>query len=98
MASQEGREEPQENESLLFHSGQNTGVVCHFLLQEIFLTEGLNLSLPHCGQILYHLSREPLYYTGSRKKEHTASHAGPHGGARGGSESRKKGETMAKAG
>ena len=99
MALQEDREEAQENESLLFHSSQNTEVVCHFLLQEIFLTEGLNLSLPHCGQILYHLSREPPYYTtGSRKKEHTASHAGPHGGAGGGSESRKKGETMAKAG
>ena len=28
--------------------GKNTGVDCHFLLQEIFLTQGLNLGLPHC--------------------------------------------------
>ena len=34
---------------------------CHFLLQGIFLTQGLNLSLLnllHCGQILYHLSHQ----------------------------------------
>ena len=37
-------------------SRQNTGVGCHFLLQEIFLTQGLNPGLPHCRQILYHLS------------------------------------------
>ena len=37
--------------------GKNTGVGCHFLLQGIFLTQGLNLGLPHCGQILYHLSQ-----------------------------------------
>ena len=29
---------------------------CHFLLQKIFLTQGLNLGLPHCRQMLYHLS------------------------------------------
>ena len=29
---------------------------CHFLLQGIFPTQGLNLSLPHCGQTLYCLS------------------------------------------
>jgi len=93
VASQGDREEAQENESLLFHSGQNTGVVCHFLPQEIFLTEGLNLGLPHCRQILYHLSREPsCYTTGSRKKEHAAGHAEPHGGAGRGSGSRKKGK------
>ena len=28
--------------------GKNTGVGCHFLLQGIFLTQGLNLGLPHC--------------------------------------------------
>ena len=27
---------------------------CHFLLQEIFLTQGSNLGLLHCGRILYH--------------------------------------------
>ena len=35
----------------------NTGVSCHFLLQGIFLTQGLNpplLCLLHCRQILYH--------------------------------------------
>ena len=37
-------------------SGKNTGVGCHFLLQEIFPTQGLNLCLLHCRQILYHLS------------------------------------------
>ena len=29
---------------------------CHFLLQGIFPTQGLNLGLPHCRQTLYHLS------------------------------------------
>ena len=29
-----------------------------FLLQGIFLTQGLNPGLMHCGQILYHLSHE----------------------------------------
>ena len=37
--------------------GVNTGVGCHSLLQEIFLTQGLNLSLLHCRQVLYHLSQ-----------------------------------------
>ena len=36
--------------------GKNTGVGCHFLLQAIFPTQGLNPGLPHCRQILYHLS------------------------------------------
>ena len=38
--------------------GKNTGVGCHFLLQEIFLTQGLNLGLPHCRQVLYHLTNQ----------------------------------------
>ena len=38
--------------------GKNTGVGCHFLLQEIFPTQGLNPGLPHCGQTLYHLSHQ----------------------------------------
>ena len=42
-------------------SGKGTGVGCHYLLQGIFLTQGLNLDLPHCRQTLYHLSnREAL--------------------------------------
>ena len=32
--------------------GKNTGVGCHFLLQEIFLTQGSNLGLPHYRQTL----------------------------------------------
>ena len=38
--------------------GKNTGVGCHFLVQGIFPTQGLNLDLLHCialqRQILYH--------------------------------------------
>ena len=37
---------------------QNTGVGCHFLLQGIFPTQGLNLGLLHCRQTLYHLSHQ----------------------------------------
>ena len=36
--------------------GKNTEVGCHFLLQQIFLTQGLNPDLPHCRWILYQLS------------------------------------------
>ena len=36
--------------------GKNTGVGTHSLLQDVFLTQGLNLGLLHCRQILYHLS------------------------------------------
>ena len=35
----------------------NTGVGCH-LLHGIFPTQGLNPSVPHCRQILYHLSHQ----------------------------------------
>ena len=38
--------------------GKNTGVGCHSLLQGIFQTQGSNPSLPHCRQILYHLSHQ----------------------------------------
>ena len=40
-------------------SGKNSGVGCHFLLQEIFLTQGSNLRLLcllHCRWILYTVS------------------------------------------
>ena len=37
---------------------KNTGVGCHFLLQGIFPTQGLNPDLLHCRQILYHLSQQ----------------------------------------
>ena len=36
--------------------GRNTGVGCYFLLQGIFLTQGLNPHLLNCRQILYLLS------------------------------------------
>ena len=38
--------------------GWNTGVGCHFLLQGIFPTQGSNLGLLHCRQILYYLSHK----------------------------------------
>ena len=43
-------------------SRQDTGVGCHFLLQGIFPTQGLNLGLQHCRQMLHHLShhRSPV--------------------------------------
>ena len=41
-------------------AGKNTGVGCHFLLQGIFPTQGLNPGLLHCRQTLY-----PLSYQGS---------------------------------
>ena len=39
--------------------GRNTGVGCHFLLQEIFPTQGSNLSLLH-----WHVDSSPLTYLG----------------------------------
>ena len=42
--------------------GNNTGVGCHSCLQGIFPALGWNPGLPHCKQILYHLS-----YQGSPK-------------------------------
>ena len=43
--------------------GKNTGVHCHFFLQEIFPTHESNPGHPHCRWILYHLS-----YQGSALK------------------------------
>ena len=40
--------------------GKNTGVGCHFLIQRVFPTQGSNLCLLHCRQILYWVIREPL--------------------------------------
>ena len=42
--------------------GNNTGVCCHFLFQEIFPIQGLNLGLPQCRQMLYHLSHQGSPY------------------------------------
>ena len=36
---------------------KHTGVDCHALLQGIFPIQGWNPGLPHCRQILYHLSQ-----------------------------------------
>ena len=38
--------------------GESIGVGCHFLLQEIFPTQGLNMGLRHCRQMLYHLNHQ----------------------------------------
>ena len=38
--------------------GKNTGVCSHSLLQGIFPTQGSNMGLLHCRQILYHLSHQ----------------------------------------
>ena len=38
--------------------GKNTGMGCHALLQEIFPTQGSNLGLPHCRQIIHRLSHQ----------------------------------------
>ena len=55
----------------LFSSlGNNTGVGCHFLLQGIFLTQGLNPGLLHCRRILYRLSNQ-----GSPKRKRLKSNS-----------------------
>jgi len=46
--------------------GKNTGVDCHTVLQGIFPTQGSNPGLPHCRQILYHLSHQGSPYTETR--------------------------------
>ena len=43
---------------ILEWAGKNTGVGCHALLQGIFPTQGSNLVLPHCRQMLYRLSHQ----------------------------------------
>ena len=40
--------------------GKNTRVGCHFLLEGASLTQGLNPSLLHCRQTLYHLSHQGI--------------------------------------
>ena len=48
--------------------GKDTGVGCHFLLQGIFLIQGLNPGLLHCRKILYWLS-----YQGSPRTREEAT-------------------------
>ena len=43
-------------------SGKNTEVGCHFLLQGIFPTHGLNLSHLHCKETLYHLGQQGSHH------------------------------------
>ena len=45
--------------------GKNARVCSHFLLQGIFLTQGLNLGLLHCRWILYCLSHSKEASEGS---------------------------------
>ena len=51
--------------------GKSTGVGCHFLLPGIFPTQGSNPGLPHCRQMLYHLSHwgSPVIIHGSGNYE-----------------------------
>ena len=44
--------------SMGFPRSRNTGVGSQYLLKGIFLTQGLNLGLLNCRQILYHLSHQ----------------------------------------
>ena len=50
--------------------------VCHFLLQRIFPTQGLNPGLLQCRQILYHLSYQeaPMRETKQTNKEDTCGY------------------------
>ena len=58
-ASSDATSESGKGQSVLRNSpAKNTRMGCHFLLQGIFLTQGLNSSLLHCRQILYCLSRQ----------------------------------------
>ena len=64
--------------------GENTGVGCHFLLQGIFPTQGLNPGLLHCRQILYHLSHQKRYCKETSSQvpgllsRATSQHSGEH--------------------
>ena len=42
--------------------GKNTGVGCHALFQGIFPIQGLKPGLPHCRQILDHLSHQGSHF------------------------------------
>ena len=69
---------PQGSSVHEIYQAKDTGVGCHFLLQGIFPTQGLNLGLLHCRQILYcHVlltiitmkSRETVKLRASREQE-----------------------------
>ena len=44
--------------------GRSTGVGCHFFFQGIFMTQGSNPSLLHCGKMLYGLSHQGKFSIG----------------------------------
>ena len=48
--------------------GKNTAVDCHALLQGIFLTQGSNLNLLHCRQILYSWATGDARYISLKNK------------------------------
>ena len=62
--------------------GKSTGVGCHFLLQGIFPTQGSNWGLPHCRQMLYHLSHQGSLgdqpWQHIKKQRHYLTNTGPH--------------------
>ena len=53
-------------------SSVHAGVDCHALLQGIFLTQGLNLGLQHCRQILNRLHNQ-LYFNKKMNKKTKAN-------------------------
>ena len=59
--------------------GNNTGVGCHFLVQGIFPTQGLNpclLCLPHCRQIPYCLCHQGSANEGNKDSESWGNEGG----------------------
>ena len=64
--------------------GKNTGVGCHSFLQGIFPTQGSNLGLLHCRQILYLLSHQGQYVENDKprqcieKQRHHFADKGPY--------------------
>ena len=65
--------------------GKSTGLGCHFLHQGTFLTQGWNLRLLHCRQILYSLSQQ-----GSPKERRRYEHRTVRSSSPKGSKSRKR--------
>ena len=57
--------------------GKNTGVGSRSLLQGIFPTQGLHPGLPHCRQILYHLSHQGSPMRSSNLPTQRKTHTGP---------------------
>ena len=58
--------------------GKNTGADSHTLLQGIFPTQGSNLGLLHCRQILYHLSHQGSPFKRQKRLYHSLSIRGMH--------------------